>query len=343
MVNGIDPFNRMASFYPGQIDITTGLKGGRKMKRLCTAVGTILGIVLFLAQTAFSWGWAVHAYIDDQFSTKWALRNGNRIYGGLAPDLFNFRFDAPEYRAYLFYQTHNNFMNVWDAARSTPGRAVAFGFVSHNEDWGVDSTAHRSGITFGTGEGYVIAKAKVLKGILDQVPQFTALQLPEPVVLEVAHELVERGVDILMKGMDPLIGAKMATAALPPNPDFIPLLERSYAEGLAARFGIRDTDARRFIASSERQFRQMMVLYGQALMTDAATAILLNAEQLEEVAKMFLAAYGLPPLPEGVDIKPLLQFGIEQGMAICAQDFTGEVSATLELVEQQLAARGIAP
>ena len=311
------------------------------MKKLFMVVGTFLCMVFFLAQTAFSWGWAVHTYIDDQFSTKWALRNGNQIYGGLAPDLFNFRFDAPEYRAYLFYQTHNNFMNVWNAAQSTPGRAIAFGFVSHNEVWGVDSTAHRSGITFGVGEGYVIAKAKVLKGILDQVPQFTALQLPEQVVLEVAHELVERGVDILMKGIDPMIGAKMAAAALPPNPNFVPLLEKSYAEGLAAYFGIRDIDARKFITSSERQFRQMMVLYGQTLMKDEATAISLNAEQLEEVAKMFLAAYGLPPLPEGVDIKPLLQFGIQQGMTICAQDFAGEVSATLDLVEQQLVTHGI--
>jgi hypothetical protein len=151
------------------------------MKRLFMAVSTVFCAVFFFAQAAISWGWAVHTYIDDQFSTKRGLRNGNQVYGGLAPDLFNFRFDAPVYRAYLFDQTHNNFMKVWDAAQSIPGKALAFGFVSHNEVWGVDSTAHRSGITFGVGEGYVIAKAKALKDILDQVPQFAALQLPEPV------------------------------------------------------------------------------------------------------------------------------------------------------------------
>jgi hypothetical protein len=310
------------------------------MKRLFMAVGTIFYAVFFLAQTAFPWGWAVHTYIDDQFSTKWAMRNGNQVYGGLAPDLFNFRFDTPEYRSYLFYQTHNNFMKVWDVAKSTPSKALAFGFVSHNEVWGVDSTAHRSGITFGQGEGYVIAKAKVLKGFLDPVLQNAGLQLPDPVVLEVSHELVERGVDILMKNMDAMIGAKMAAAALPPNPNFPLLIEKSYAKELASQFGIRDVDAKKFITSSEKQFRQMMVLYGQALMKDDATAIFLNAEQLEEVAKMFLAAYGLP-LPDALDIKPLLQFGIMQAMLICSEDFAGEVLATFHFVEQQLATHGI--
>jgi hypothetical protein len=311
------------------------------MKILFMAVSTVFCAVFFFAQAAFSWGWAVHTYIDDQFSTKRGLRNGNQVYGGLAPDLFNFRFDAPVYRAYLFDQTHNNFMKVWDAAQSIPGKALAFGFVSHNEVWGVDSTAHHSGITFGVDEGYVIAKAKALKDILDQVPQFAALQLPEPVALEVAHELVERGVDILMKRIDPMIGAKMAAGALPPNPNFPLLMEKAYAGELAAHFGISEDDAVKFITSSERQFRQMMVLYGQSLMQDDSTAILLNAEQLEEVAKIFLAAYGLPPIPEGVDIKPLLQFGIVQGMTICAQDFAGEVFATLNFVDKQLAAHGI--
>src|SRR5512143_1119519 len=113
------------------------------MKRLFMAVSTVFCAVFFFAQAAFSWGWAVHTYIDDQFSTKWGLRNGNQVYGGLAPDLFTFRFDAPAYRAYLFDQTHNNFMKVWDAAQSKPEKALAFGFVSHNEVWGVDSTAHR--------------------------------------------------------------------------------------------------------------------------------------------------------------------------------------------------------
>jgi len=159
--------------------------------------------------------------------------------------------------------------------------------------------------------------------------------------LQIAHELVERGVDILMKQIDPRIGAVMAGAAIPPNPEFPRLLEKVYA-GELAQYGMSDAEALQFFAASERQFRQMMVLYGQALMQDDAAAIYLNAEQLENAAKQFLAAYGLPPLPEGVDIKPLLQYGIYQAMLICSSDFAPEVFATINRVDQQLTAHEIA-
>lgn len=320
------------------------------MKKSTVIFGALFLSVLLFAPAAFPWGWTVHTYIDEQFATKWQLRNANQVYGGLGPDLFNFRFDAPAYREYMQARTHNDFMPVWNAAQSKPGKALAFGFVSHNEIWGIDSTAHHAGLTFGQvgtipghpdAGGYVVAKAYTLMGILNQIPQFAALQLPEPVVLTVAHELVERGVDLLMKNLDPMIGAKMAAAALPPNPNFPLLMERAYAGDLASHFGISRIDAVKFLTSSERQFRQTMVLYGQVLLQDDATAVALMAEQLEEMAKAFLAAFGLPPLPDNADIKPLLQFGIVQAMALCAPDFATEVAATLEFVEQQLAAHGI--
>jgi hypothetical protein len=119
-------------------------------------------------------------------------------------------------------------------------------------------------------------------------------------------------------------------------------LEKVYAGEFGAQSGLSDAEALQFFAASERQFRRMMVLYGQALMQDDATAIFLNAEQLEELARQFLAAYGLPPLPEGVDIKPLLQYGIYQAMLLCGDDFAYEVFATIALVDQQLAAHGVA-
>jgi hypothetical protein len=317
------------------------------MKRLGMAAGTVVLSVLVFSSTAFSWGWAVHTYIDEQFNTKWQIRNANLLYGGLTPDIFNYQFVAPA--LYMHDQTHNDFMKVWEAAQSKPGKALAFGFVSHNEVWGVDSTAHRSGITFGQlgtipghpeAGGYVVAKAYLLKGILEQIPEFNALQLPEPVALEVAHELVEYGVDILMKQIDPMIGAKITAAALPPNPNFPLLLEKAYVEEFAAHFGISYVDTLKFFTSSERQFRQLMVLYGQVLMQDDATAILLISEQLADIAKTFLTANGIT-LPPGADITPLLQFGISQSMMICAPDFGQEVSATSSFVAQQLVAHGI--
>ena len=319
------------------------------MKKSTLIVGALF-LSVFLAAPAFPWGWTVHTYIDEQFATKWRLQNANQVYGGLAPDLFNFRFDAPEMREYMQGRTHNDFMPVWNSAKSQPAKALAFGFVSHNELWGIDSTAHRAGLTYGqegtipghpAAGGYVIAKAYGLMGVLNQIPQFAALNLPEPVVLTVAHELVERGVDLLMKRLDPMIGVKMAAAALPPNPNFPVFMEKAYAGDLATHFGISRIEAVKFLVSSERQFRQTMVLYGHVLMQDDATAIALMAEQLEEMAKAFLAAFGLPPLPPNVDIEPLLQYGIAQAMSLCWGDFAAEVEATVDDVAHQLRAHGI--
>ena len=317
------------------------------MKRSGVAISTIFCVIFFYAQAAFSWGWAVHTYIDEQFYTKWQIRNANLSYGGLTPDIFNYQFNAQA--LYMQDQTHNDFMKVWEAARSKPGKALAFGFVSHNEVWGVDSTAHRSGITFGQlgtipghpeAGGYVVAKAYILKGILEQIPEFNALQLPEPVALQVAHELVEYGVDILMKQIDPMIGAKITAAALPPNPNFPLLLETAYAEEFAAHFGISYVDVLKFFTSSERQFDQLMVLYGQVLMQDDATAVLLISQQLAELASTFLAANGIT-LPPGTDITPILQYGIMQSIDICKDDFSQEVFATSNFVYQQLDAHGV--
>jgi len=132
----------------------------------------------------------------------------------------------------------------------------------------------------------------------------------------------------------------MAAAALPPNPNFPLLMEKAYARDLAAHFGISRIEAVKFLTSSERQFRQTLILYGHVLMQDDTTAIALMAEQLEEMAKAFLAAVGLPPLPENVDIKPLLQYGIAQAMSLCGGDFAAEVEATVDHVAQQLRVHG---
>jgi hypothetical protein len=83
-----------------------------------------------------------------------------------------------------------------------------------------------------------------------------------------------------------------------------------------------------------------MVLYGQVLMQDDTTAVILISDQLADIATAFLAAYGLT-LPPGADITPLLQFGIMQSMMLCAPDFSAEVFATSNFVDQQLASHGI--
>jgi len=319
------------------------------MKKPALVLTTIVLSLLCFAEAAYSWGGAVHAFLAEQYSAKNKLTAGNQIYGGFTPDIFNFRFDAPEYMAYLYGQTHNNAMQVWDAARSKPEQALALGFVSHNELWGADFTAHRSGITFGqlgsipgkpNEGGYIIAKAYLLKAMLEQDPVYNALQLPDAVSLEVAHNLVEYGVDILMKNLDPQIGSIMIESAHQPNPAIPLLLQKAYAADFSEHFGIRSVDALMFMRSSEQDFRTMMTFYGQALMQDDTTSVLLLSEQLAQLAAQFLASYGIA-LPPGVDIAPLLQSGIMLSMMLCANDFGAEVLATAGFVDQQLVLHGI--
>lgn len=311
------------------------------MKVRSTILCMALLVSLLLPSAAFSWGSAVHAYIDGKLATKGKLLNGNQVYGAMAPDVFNFRFDQPAYMGFLYAQTHTNFLKVWYEAESRPAKALAFGFVSHNDVWGADFTAHHSGITFGQGKGYIIAKAEILKGILDSIPEYAALNIPDTVGMEIAHNLVEDGVDILMKHVDSHIGQKLIGAALPPHPNMPLLLVKAYAEDLAGYAGIRQLEAAKFIASSDRQFKNITILYGQALTLDDADAVQALAEQLADFAQAFLAAYGIT-FPPGTDLTPLLQFGIAQSMFLCADDFAKEVAATTAFVDHQLDMHGIA-
>jgi hypothetical protein len=313
----------------------------RKMSFL--TVGVIILLLGFLAPEAFPWGFATHTFIDDHRGKTKRNRNMDEIYGGVAPDTFIYRFDVPEYQDYLSFQTHVEFMKVWDIPRAGLGKALAFGFVSHNEVWGADSTAHQSGLTFGQGEGYIIAKAPELAAILEAFPPYADLGLPHEITLAISHELVEDGVDLLVKGLDPSIGVKLRSSAFFRTSDFPVYLVKAYAGDFSDTFGISRHEASKFIISAEKEFRKRMMSYGDALTQDDATAIQLIAEMTAEIAVSFLAANGLslPPGVEIEDIVPLIEFAIYQSMEICASDFAGEIGATIDFVNENLEANGI--
>jgi hypothetical protein len=308
------------------------------------AVGVLILVLGFFSSEAFPWGFATHTYIDDHLGKTKRNRNLDEIYGGVAPDTFIYLFDVPEYQAYLSYQTHVEFKKVWDVPRAGLGKALAYGFVTHNEVWGADSTAHQNGLTFGQGEGYIIAKAPELAAILEAFAPYADLGLPHEITLAISHELVEDGVDLLVKGLlDPSIGRKLKSSAFFRTSDFPVYLVKAYAKDFTEEFGISRHEATKFIIAAEREFRKRMMMYGEALTQDDATAIQLIAEMTANIAVSFLAANGLslPPGVEIEDIVPLIEFAIGQSMVICANDFVGEIEATIDFVSQNLAANGI--
>lgn len=311
-----------------------------KFKKTFITLAVVFLLLVFFSSNAFSWGLATHAYIDDHLGKKNWLSNMNEIYGGMAPDIFNYMFDANLYRA-----THYDFMKVWEASRWGLEKSLAYGFVSHNDVWGADSTAHHPVLIYRQGEGYegyVIAKAKVLEQGLYITFESLGLGGKEyyDVRLELCHNLVETGIDILMKRKDRMIGQKIIYSALLRSPEFLRLLVNAYAEaeGFSSYFGGDIEAAKVFITSAEREFRWMMILYGYALMQDESTTIQLISEYMADLAKSYLAVYGITL--QGVDFTPLIKSAIEKSKEICAGDFDGEITATINFVDEQLILHG---
>jgi hypothetical protein len=136
----------------------------------------------------------------------------------------------------------------------------------------------------------------------------------------------------------------LAGAALKRNPTFPALLVQAYGDEVAAALGISKEKAARLILATEQSFRKIKVYEGQALMQDDAAAIALLAEEYADFAQGYLAMFGLT-LPPGVgreQIVSLAEFFIGQAMAMCQGDFAQELKATIDFVNQQLEAHGIA-
>jgi len=319
------------------------MKTKRSQKTLLGVGIVILAVVLFSSE-AFPWGWAVHTYIDDHLGTDRKLRNINEIYGGMAPDVFNYMFN---YLPFLSDQTHgnfktdeNHFMKVWDAANGEFQKSLAFGFVSHNDLWGADFTAHHQCVTCGENEGYILTKAAQLKDILNTVPEFQALNLDHELVGIIAHEFVEAGVDLLVKKrLAPTIGQKIVSSSLLRSPEFPFLLVKAYAQDFSALTG-GTLEAAKMIISAEREFRKSMIYYGTALLQDDAAALQLISQQTAAVAEGFLEVYQVN-LPEGTDIATLIALAIGISMDICADDFVDELKKTTGFVRQQLRIHGV--
>jgi hypothetical protein len=303
------------------------------MKKRGFIIGLIFVSLFFFSQAAFPWGSAVHTYIDGKIGTNSSFLNLNEMYGGMGPDVFNYRFDQPNYMSFLYVKTHYDFMKFWNEAHNLPEKALGLGFVSHNNLWGADYTAHTSGLTFGQGKGYVIAKAELLAVILNSVPEYHMLGIPEAITMEIAHTLVEDAVDILIKNVDPHIGQKMIAAVITPHPNFLLLLQKAYSQDLSSFAGITMAEAGAFIKASETQFRTTTALYGLALMQPDALQLI--AEQMAEFAQTFLAAYGITPPPTDI-LTPLAEAGIFNAMILCSGDYEKEIGATIRFVQKQL-------
>lgn len=311
------------------------------MKRKLT--GATLGLLaLFLcAVPAYPWGWAAHTYVIDQAGSKRPVVNLQEVYGGMAADCFNYLILADPALApvqdILFREAHYESLTLWENAPPAL-KPLAYGFVSHNEAWGEDWTAHIQNLTIGGHEGYVILKARELAGQLSVALQ-GAVSADD--LLVVSHELIEYGVDLLViKNLDHGIGLQMFNAADQRDPAFPELLATTFGPALAS-LGFSPAQATGLITGAEAVFRQNMMIYGMILATPDETLQMDYLVQfLLPQAQAYFAANNIT-LPPGVDLDQVIRIAIESSMQLCADDYLKELVRTRSHTVSQLAVNGV--
>jgi hypothetical protein len=312
-------------------------------------LGVFGSLSLMLPAVAFSWNQATHAYIADALAARAGHDNLQEMWGSVTPDFFNYIFDPALCPGWVSDQTHgtfaDTFLKVWNAADSEKEKALAYGFVSHNEAWGADHIAHESSLTLDSGEGYIIAKAKLLLNTPfdppTQHPTFGEVfaddfgMSPDEALL-VAHVLTEYAVDIrLGSEADPLLGRKLATAARGETKSFADLLVKAFAADYAMHcFGSDAATAASVLTAAEKGHRKDMIYLGQAISRPEPVAVQLLAEQLVEILPDFLGR----PLP--ADAEQIMEAGIFSAMTLC-DDYMAEIDATIEFGDQSLKDHGI--
>ena len=318
------------------------------MKNKLTPKLTLSSVIIILAASILStsvcaWGPATHTYFGKKLGNKYGVMNLQEMYGAVMPDMFNFMFAYPHQR-YLWRQTHYEFMKVVEKAKFGRRKAFAYGFASHNEEWGADHTAHVSAIT-NPGEGYVVTKKKILAPLLEpKIEAFlTANSIPhtpelvEKLALAVADSSIEFAVDLLVsQNEDKRVGIEMLRAAKFRSP-FVPvLLSRAYAEDFAEEAGITLLEAIGIITTVEKEFKEYMELYGGILREENAADLM--AEEAAQLAEAMLEKeYGIE-----VDVPPeLMKDFLLEAVEVVKDDYSEELEGTLEYIEEQLNAHGV--
>jgi len=235
--------------------------------------------------------------------------------------------------------THFDFMNVWNAVKGPSDRPSAFGFVSHNNVWGVDSTAHVSSLTLPDHtKGYVIQKAETLVGVLDFYGVWSQLGL-NPLVpadyvkcVDICHDVVEAVIDLMIKTLDPNIGNRLVDSARSSDKKMLNLLIQAYAQQVVVATGMGLDQAKALIAANESGFRMAVLSLGNALKLRAPDDLGAVAAQLAGLA---YAAYGISVDPD------MVTQVLQAAMLVCYGDFPAEIMATVGFVQGQLAAHNI--
>lgn len=246
---------------------------GRKI--LSGLFALVLLSVLASPCSVRGWGWATHAYIEARLAHNEGAGRCfyEGLYGAVAPDAFSIvTLSDSTSAAYLTLQTHKHFLKLETCGRKMGVGSFVFGFLTHNENWGADFTAHRCGVEMNI--GYVESKARLLRrtvaswleGILRDAGIVFPSVLASQVAPDLSHELVEAAVDLLVKRNNwPSVGSELSEAARR-RPEEIPeAISCGYGRRVARKMGISFEDAQGMIVQAEAIFRDIIGRYGEIL------------------------------------------------------------------------------
>jgi hypothetical protein len=324
-------------------------------------------------QLAFGWGNATHVYFAKELGAKFGFSNMHEMYGCTLDDCFNLVLTQEGQT--LAAMMHADAMPVWTVARGPIQKSLAFGFMTHNQQWGADLTAHTKSFAFPsfidpvTGEpgGYAIEKGWELMPAVQPVllPMLLAAGIPpDDYVVEgkvvqpgattlvmligpsLGHDLSETAVDLLLKrNIDRAIGVEMMLAAKCRPACAGELLAAAYANALSGYTGTMNPDeAAAFIIESERVYQKSMQQYGMAFSLPEKETIALLSEQTVLVAEAFIGAalvqagyQNKSVTVRAEDVTALLTAAID----VVKRDYAREISKTLCFIEKGLRQHGI--
>lgn len=312
------------------------------MKRTVSVLVSLGLLLAIISVSAAAWERGTHAFIADKLKKANGPYNIEEMYGAMAPDAFNYLFTAPYifYRDYLYDQTHHYFLKVQHAVKYGYEKASSYGFISHNNLWGADSTAHQASLTLLPDEGYVITKAKMLDEYLKGVSTdyYNLFKDYPAVALEVCHNIIEAAGDIVLVRYDHSLGAKIMQIAARPKTNMQNLMARAYAQGLSdfsqtTTAPLTPAEAEQFIRATENDFRTSCISYGWLLQQDEATILENVMAQFKQLAAAYFTALGLP-VPDDALLTALLQGAFQAAMGLIENDYMPEIMATIEMLKK---------
>lgn len=298
------------------------------------------------AEDCLAWGAITHTHLSNLLGERYDLENLQEMYASTIPDMCNLIIDSP-YGDFMYEALHYRFDEIRPYAWTDALDAAMSGIASHNDVWGADWTAHHQARSLPDPIGYVAYKEGQLAPVLEPLIAELLVSAGVPNAGEIAagmtpglaHNFAETAVDLLIsRNEDPFVGYRLLISAQLRAPGIPLMVARAFSRDLAAQYGISRFQAWLFIVGAEREYRELMKMYGGIFTRSFDEAVALLAEQGSLYAETMLKAV----TGTNVTVPPEMVRGFLVDFAIPSvqNDYGPEIAMTLDYLEERLEEEG---